>query len=87
MTNLEQQILDNAGKELQYEIDFQILSNMLCEIGWTRVVLQPMTWEQGAEIDGWVETNVKGHHETMGLVWVFEEVKDANWFSLRWLSK
>ena len=66
------------------EIDFQVLSGLLIELGWTKVVLNPMTWEHGALIDSWVESNVKGHFETMGLVWVFEDAKDAAWFVLRW---
>jgi hypothetical protein len=82
---LEEQIINDAGKAIANEIDFQILSDMLCEIGWRRVVLNPMTWEQGLEVDAWTEKHVKGHFETMGLVWVFEDEEDANWFALRWL--
>jgi hypothetical protein len=39
----------------------------------------------GAEVDAWTEQHVKGHFETMGLVWVFEQEEDANWFALRWM--
>jgi hypothetical protein len=83
--NIEQDIIDRAGKRMADEIDFGVLTEMLCGIGWTRVVLKPMTAEHGAEIDSWVANNVKGHFETMGLVWVFEQPKDASWFVLRWL--
>jgi hypothetical protein len=83
--NIEQDIIDRAGKRMADEIDFEILAGMLCEIGWRKVVLRPMTWENGAEVDAWTEKHIKGHFETMGLVWVFEQEEDANWFALRWL--
>ena len=83
---LEEQIINDAGKQLANEIDFEILCSMLIELGWTKVILKPMTWEDGYEVDNWVEHNIKGHFETMGLVWVFEKEQDANWFKLRWLG-
>ena len=85
MNNLEQEIIEQAGNRMAAEIDFEILSGMLCEMGWRKVVLRPMTWEMGAEVDMWTKKHVKGHFETMGLVWVFEYEEDANWFALRWL--
>jgi hypothetical protein len=44
-----------------------------------------MTWEQGLEVDAWTAKHTKGHFENMGLVWIFEQEEDANWFALRWL--
>jgi hypothetical protein len=82
---LEEEMLNKAGKAMADEIDFTILSEMLIELGWRKVVLHPMTWETGAEIDAWTEKHIKGPFETMGLVWVFELEEDANWFALRWL--
>lgn len=66
------------------EIDFEILAGFLVEIGWTKVVLHPMTKDHGDEIDHWTETQLKGNFETMGLVWVFEDKGDAVNFTLRW---
>jgi len=82
---LEEQIINDAGKTIANEIDFEILYSMLKELGWRKVVLSPMTWEQGLEVDAWTEKHVKGPFETMGLVWIFEDEEDANWFALRWL--
>ena len=84
--NIQEEILNSAANQMAKEIDFEILSGMLIQIGWTKVVLSPMTWETGALIDLWVEQNIKGNCETMGLVWVFEKEQDATWFKLRWLS-
>jgi len=83
---LEDQIAERMASELAKEMDFQILASMLCELGWTKVVLQPMTWEHGVSVDNWVSNNVKGHFETMGLVWLFESSKDATMFILKWSS-
>lgn len=84
--NIEQEIINDLGQKMANEIDFTILTDMLCQIGWTRVLLKPMTHEHGQDIDQWVKANVKGHFETMGLVWVFENPKDATWFVLKWMS-
>lgn len=85
MNNLQEEIINEAGKRLSDEIDFEILCGMLQELGWRKIILRPMTWEDGAEIDAWTEKHIKGHFETMGLVWIFEYEEDANWFALRWL--
>lgn len=84
--NLEDSVINDAAKQMSDQALFQILVELLCNIGWTKVVLRPMTWEQGAEVDAWVELFVKQPHQTMGLVWVFEKEQEANWFSLRWVS-
>lgn len=84
-TNLQEQIINDAGNAIAKEIDFTILTDMLVQIGWRRVILSPMTWEHGYEVDEWTAKHVKGNFETMGLVWVFEDEEDANWFALRWL--
>lgn len=83
--NIEQDIINKAGKAMADEIDFGILTDMLCQIGWRKVILKPMTWEAGATIDAWTASHIKGPFETMGLVWIFEQEQDANWFALRWL--
>ena len=83
--NIEQDIINKAGKAMSDEIDFGILTEMLCELGWRKVILKPMTWEAGANIDAWTAKHIKGPFETMGLVWIFEQEQDANWFALRWM--
>ena len=83
---LYEQQIEHAAKLLAEDVDFQVMTQVLVESGWTKVVLNPMTAEQGSEIDKWVEKNVKGNVDTRGLVWIFKEPKEANWFKLRWLS-
>jgi len=85
MNSIEEDIINRAGKRMADEIDFEILTGMLCELGWRKIILSPMTMEDSYEVDAWTAKHVKGHFETMGLVWVFEQEDDANWFALRWL--
>jgi hypothetical protein len=83
--SLEDEIITKMGKRMSDEIDFEILTGMLCELGWRKIILSPMTIEDGIEVDYWTAKHIKGHFETMGLVWVFEQEEDANWFALRWM--
>lgn len=83
--SIKDTIIDEAAKRMAEDIDFDVLTSLFVESGWTKIVLKPMTWEDGLEIDGWVEKNVKGDFQTRGLVWVFKDPNEANWFKLRWL--
>ena len=84
--SLEDEIVNELAEKMCSEMDFHILSEMLIELGWTKIVLKPMTQETGQVLDTWVEKNVKGPFETMGLVWLFQDSKDATMFILRWVS-
>ena len=86
--DLQEEIIDRAGRELQRDIDFEIITDLLCngKNAWTKVVLQPMTIETSDAVDLWLLKNCKGKYNTRGLVWVFENAKDAMWFKLRWLG-
>jgi hypothetical protein len=85
MISIEEDIINKAGKAMADEIDFGILTEMLCELGWRKIILSPMSTEDSYEVDAWTAKHIKGHFETMGLVWVFELEEDANWFALRWM--
>ena len=87
MSSIEDEVIDHTARAIAAEIDFEVLSSILIESsGWVKVVLSPMTGERGSDIDHWCDTQVKGHFMNMGLVWVFEDPKEANWFTLRWLA-
>jgi hypothetical protein len=83
--NLQEEMTAAAGNQIAAEIDFTILADMLVQIGWRRIILKPMTMETSQEIDAWCGQHVQGSFENMGLVWLFEQEQDANWFALRWL--
>lgn len=82
---LYEKMLEDAAQRLSDDIDFEILAGMYTELGWTKVVLTPMTWETSDQIDLWLQKNCQGHYIDRGLVWIFENEKDANWFKMRWL--
>ena len=86
MKSIQEEYIDTVAKQMSDDIDFQVLSNLLVESGWTRVTLSPMTHETSNEIDRWVPDNAEDHFYTRGLVWVFKSSRDAMWFKLRWLS-
>lgn len=83
---LEERMIEEAARQMSNDIDAEVLRGMLLELGWHEVILKPMLKETGDEIDLWVKQQVKGRcHFAHGLVWLFEEERDAMWFKLRWL--
>jgi hypothetical protein len=85
--NLEDEMARLMAEEIQKEIDGEIMCRLLIEEGWHKVKLWPMTGETSDDIDAWIVANTKGRYWTQGIVWMFKEEKDANWFKLRWLQK
>ena len=81
---LEKEILEATAKKMQMEIDREILWSMLEELGWHRVMLSKNINE--VDIKQWIALNCKQGVEHHGRDFIFEDIKDANWFVLRWLS-
>jgi len=85
--NIEKEILERAGAEMAREIDREVLWGMLEGIGWTRVMLPRLIDNIHAiDITYWLEGNCKNSYERNGRDFLFEDIKDANWFMLRWGS-
>lgn len=84
-TNLENEIAQELSAKMCSAIDFEILADVLVSAcGWTKVMLSPMTQETSEAINHWLTTKCIGEHRNMGLVFLFEEAKDATWFTLKW---
>jgi hypothetical protein len=82
---LEIEVMEAKAKEMQQEIDREVLWGMLQGMGWTRVMLPYYTSnEQAIDIQCWIEENCKHAHERSGRDFLFESDKDAMWFKLRW---
>lgn len=82
----EQEVIDEMSKILQEEIDWEIMCQIMKEIGWTEITT---SWdikslEETYEIKEWCEMNLKGHRKGRGKTWLFELEKDASMFALRW---
>ncbi len=85
MQNLEEEIVNELASQMQSEMDFEILSNMLVELGWKKIVLTRFfSREHSVDIATWCEENVRNPYERRGSTFVFENEGDAVNFTLRW---
>ena len=85
MRDLEKQIIDELGTQMQSEIDREILWGMLVKMGWRRVMLDRFTNNNHAvDITHWLKANCKNPFERSGTDFIFESEVDAVNFTLRW---
>jgi len=83
---LEQEMLEAKAKEMQQEMDREILWGMLKELGWTRVMLDRLQDNNHAvNITHWLKENCQGAYERNGRDFLFELEKDASMFILKWI--
>jgi len=84
---LEQEMIEAKAKEMQTEIDREVLWGMLEGMGWIRVMLPKLVDNMHAiDISYWLDGNCKNNFERNGRDFLFESLQDANWFKLRWGS-
>ena len=82
---LEDEIADKMAEQMSREVDREIFWGMLQGMGWTRVMLPRLIDNHHAiDITYWLEENCRQAFERNGRDFLFESVKDANWFKLRW---
>jgi len=82
---LDAEMIEAKSKEMADEIDREVLWGMLQGMGWTRVMLPNDTAMLNATvIKEWLSLNCKRSHEHYRSDFLFEDVRDANWFKLRW---
>ncbi len=83
---LEDEIAQELASKMQSDMDFHILSDMLVDLGWTKVFVRYNPPERSwVDIKQWAEDNCKGSHQEHNGIWLFESQQDANWFTLRWV--
>lgn len=82
-----QELEDELAGVIKEEIDWEILSDILNNtLGWTKVLLERYNSNQHAvDIKNWIEENCKSNIKYRGTTFLFEDSKEAQWFSLRWL--
>jgi hypothetical protein len=84
--DLMDRILDDKAQAMANDIDREVLWGMLEGMGWTRVMIPTLTDNMHAiDIGYWLDANCKNSFERNGRDFLFEDIKDANWFKLRWL--
>lgn len=85
MKDLEKQIIDELGTQMQSEIDREILWGMLVKMGWRRVMLDRFTDNKHAvDITHWLALHCNHAFERRGTDFIFESEVDAVNFTLRW---
>jgi hypothetical protein len=85
-TILEQEIIEAKAKEMQKEIDREVLWSMLERLDWHRVILP--VWnnnKQAVDVTVWAEENCESAYEHHGRDFIFESAKDATFFKLKFL--
>jgi len=87
MSNLEDEIVTELSTQMQSEMDFSILSDMLVQAcGWKKVTLTRFFSRKHAiNILMWCEEHIKHPFEHRGSTFVFENEGDAINFTLKWL--
>jgi len=80
-TILEQEIIEAKAKQMQQEIDREVLWRMLhC------VMLPPWNSnKQAVDVAIWAEENCESAYEHSGRDFIFESAKDAAFFKLKFL--
>lgn len=85
--SVERDIIDHAAQKLAKDIDREILWGMLIGIGWTKVQISDLQISQfSLDIRQWLNVNCKHHYQQNGKDFIFENDKEAMWFSIRWLG-
>jgi hypothetical protein len=84
--NIQEEIVNEAGKQMAAGIDFEILTSMLVgACGWHKVEVAHQSEGIFIDIFDWVNTHCKGKHMRHQRTYVFENQGDAVNFTLKWL--
>ena len=85
--DVQQEMMDVLAKEIQEEIDWGMMLEIMKATGWTHVQMPwPGTMNSGRahEIKEWCKYNCVGHYKGRGNDWLFENKEEAVMFKLRW---
>ena len=81
---LEDLMIEEAAKEMQRSIDFEVLCGLYVEMGHTVVRINYGPTCQWIDVMAWVDANRTGDYREHKGMWVFELPEDATMFALRW---
>jgi hypothetical protein len=80
------QAMAEMSRDLQQEIDREIIWGLLEDTGWTRIMFPTLgSRQKSVDILLWLEENCKKAYEQSGRDFIFEDPKDASHFILKWL--
>jgi hypothetical protein len=84
MKDLEKEIINELGTQMQSEVDREILWGMLKNLGWRRVNLDRHAPSHAVNITDWLAEHCNHAFERRGADFIFESEVDAVNFTLRW---
>lgn len=78
-------IMDKMAKDLEREIDFDVLAKVYSESGWTYVEFAPFDYScRHPLIAAWIKKYCRGQYKHHNNKFVFELVEDASAAILKW---
>ena len=81
--NYVDQIVKEAARQMQEEMDRHILAMVFKEDGWLEVVVDPWKHNSTSAIESWCDNHVKTWYRS-GNNFLFKFPEDATLFLLRW---
>lgn len=82
---LEEKYAEEAAKILQEEIDWELITDMMVAVGWTKVELPRFTFnELTHDMNNWMHKECRYHWKRSGKTWIFENKEEAALFKLTW---
>ena len=83
---MENAIESHLSKFIQDQIDWDIMSRLKIENGWTKITLQSgfHNKEHSVDLLMWAVKNCHSYFNHYGKEWLFESKQDATMFALRW---
>lgn len=82
---LENLIAEEAAKNLQKSIDYDVLCELMIPFGYTAVQIEYSNEKRWIDVMAWVDSNrIDDYREHKGR-WLFKSEQDAIMFKLRWV--
>jgi|688.fasta_scaffold2657158_1 hypothetical protein len=82
---LEDEIAEELSRQIQKEIDSDIMVYLLKDIGWVPIEFHHTEIMHANNINFWLLANCSGQYRRISKYYVFENSQDAEWFILRWV--
>lgn len=83
---LEEEIINNLSKEIQQDLDQEIIFTMLQDAGWHLIALERLlSMKHAVDIDEWLRNNCTSEAYRWGRKCLFKKQQDAVLFTLKWL--
>ena len=82
---LETLIADEAAKNMQKSMDYDLLCEIMVPFGYTVVKIEYGSNKPWVKVMEWLATNHIGEYQEHNGKWLFKNEQDAIMFKLRWV--